>query len=191
MDFLLIRSKRKTLSLELKDGGVVVRAPKRASKKAIISFVESHRDWIERQKKKQEERRRATENIPPLTDEELDRLKEQAKAYFPERVRYYASLMGVSCNRVTLRFQKTRWGSCSTKKNLNFNCLLMLAPAEIRDAVIVHELCHLKEMNHSEKFYREVERILPDYKVRDQKLKEIGPLLTARLKNRQRLSEKA
>ena len=92
----------------------------------------------------------------------------------PERVKYYAPQIGVRCGRITIRNQKTRWGSCSAKGNLNFNCLLMLTPPEVIDSVVVHELCHLKEMNHSKKFYDEILRVYPDYKKWDKWLKQNG-----------------
>jgi predicted metal-dependent hydrolase len=87
-------------------------------------------------------------------------------------VEYYAQKIGVSFNGITIRCQRTRWGSCSSKGNLNFNCLLVLLPDEIIDSVVVHELCHLKQMNHSPKFYAEIEKILPDYKIRREWLKQ-------------------
>ena len=98
-----------------------------------------------------------------LTQSELDALKKDAKRLIPERVRYYAARLGITYGRVAIRAQHSRWGSCSSKGNLNFNCLLMLTPPEVIDSVVVHELCHLKEMNHSRRFYDEVYRVYPEY----------------------------
>ncbi|MBQ0026280.1 MAG: M48 family metallopeptidase [Lachnospiraceae bacterium] len=95
---------------------------------------------------------------------ELFELTKKAKKYIPERVAYYAPLVGVSYGRIAIRHQRSRWGSCSAAGNLNFNCLLMLAPPEVIDSVVVHELCHLKVMNHSKKFYDEVLRVMPEYR---------------------------
>ena len=83
--------------------------------------------------------------------------------------------------RVTIRNQKSKWGSCSSKGNLNFNCLLMLTPPEVLDSVVVHELCHLKEMNHSPRFYAEVRRVFPDYDKWDRWLKEHGAAIMRRM----------
>ena len=82
--------------------------------------------------------------------------------------------MGVSYGSITVREQKTRWGSCSAKGNLNFNWKLVLMPEEILDYVVVHELAHRLQMNHSTEFWDEVEKILPDYRKRRQWLKENG-----------------
>ena len=98
----------------------------------------------------------------------------------PERVRYFAPKVGVDYGMITIRNQKTRWGSCSARGNLNFNCLLMLAPSEVIDYVVVHELCHRKELNHSPRFWAEVARVLPDYKRQERWLKENGKRLMAR-----------
>ena len=89
--------------------------------------------------------------------------------------------MGVTVSNITMRNQKTRWGSCSSKGNLNFNCLLMLCPEEIRDYVVVHELAHLKELNHSPDFWAQVAEILPDYKERRKWLGDNGGAMIGRL----------
>ncbi|MCR5765939.1 MAG: M48 family metallopeptidase [Treponema sp.] len=90
--------------------------------------------------------------------------KKKAKVIIPERVKYYSNLSGITFNRISIRLQKSRWGSCSIDGNLNFNCLLILMPREVLDSVVVHELCHRRHMNHSHEFYDEVIRIYPDYK---------------------------
>ena len=98
----------------------------------------------------------------------------------PARVAYYAAQIGVSYGRITIRCQRTRWGSCSSAGNLNFNCLLLLAPPRVLDSVVVHELCHRKQMNHSAAFYREVYRVFPDYDRCRLWLRENGGALLAR-----------
>ncbi len=181
IDYTVIRSDRKTLSIEVKDAGVIVRAPRRVPAYQIKDFVEEHRSWIEKQLAKQEEASRRAADLPKLTEKELDALYDEAAAVIPERVRCYAKKLGVTYGRITIRCQKTRWGSCSAKGNLNFNCLLMLAPPECLDAVVVHELCHLKEMNHSKDFYDEVYKIYPEYDRWNRWLKDNGSSLIARV----------
>jgi predicted metal-dependent hydrolase len=113
-------------------------------------------------------------------NEEGRRMAEKAAEVIPGRVRYYSQRIGVTYGRITIRNQRTRWGSCSARGNLNFNCLLMLAPPEVVDSVVVHELCHRKEMNHSERFYAEVFRAFPDYLKWNRWLKENGEELLKR-----------
>ena len=98
---------------------------------------------------------------------------------FKRKVEYFAPIVGVSYGRITIRNQKTRWGSCSSKGNLNFNVALMRAPIEVLDYVVVHELCHRLYLNHSKDFWKEVERVLPDYRLREKWLKENGTRLMA------------
>ena len=171
-EYELIRSRRKSLAIQVKpDGGVIVRAPLRLAKYRIERFITEHEDWIRMQKKKVEKYR---EQIHIITEEERQNGILRAKKIFPERTAYFAKRMGVTYKRITIREQKTRWGSCSSAGNLNFNWLLILAPPEVLDYVVVHELCHRREMNHSQAFWKEVEKILPDYRERQKWLKDNG-----------------
>ena len=177
MQYRIIRSDRKTVALQIKAGEVTVRAPHAMRDNEIAAFVARHEDWI----------RKKLAMFPkqpsgaPLTEEDIHLLSNRARTVIPQRVRYYASLLGVQYNRVTIRHQKTKWGSCSGKKNLNFNCLLLLTPTEVMDSVIVHELCHLKHMNHSKEFYNEVLRVCPNYKTYNRWLKQNGAGIIRRM----------
>ena len=119
--------------------------------------------------------------MKPITYDEVKKLADEALKYIPERVKFYAPKVGVTYGKITIRNQRSRWGSCSSKGNLNFNCLLMLTPPEVIDSVVVHELCHRKEMNHSDKFYAEILKVFPDYWKWNKWLKENGNLLIKRM----------
>lgn len=178
MEYRIIRSRRRTVAIELTPRGeVLVRCPGRMAKRDIQRFVDSKADWIASHLAKLAGNR----DVTPFTPEEQKAMAQQAKQILPRKVARYAEEIGVTYGRVTIRTQHTRWGSCSAAGNLNFNCLLMLAPEEVQDYVIVHELCHRKEMNHSPRFWAEVAMILPDYPRQKQWLKENGSALLARL----------
>ncbi|MBQ3357246.1 MAG: M48 family metallopeptidase [Clostridia bacterium] len=181
MKYEIIRSNRKTLAAQIRDGKLIVRAPFRATAEEIERFVRKHRQWIETHLAKAQEAEKAAQNTHKLTDEEVKALVDRALKVIPERVAHYAPLVGVTYGRITIRNQRTRWGSCSSKGNLNFNCLLMLAPPQVLDSVVVHELCHRKEMNHSAHFYAEVLRVFPDYWEQYEWLKQNGSRLLALL----------
>lgn len=132
--------------------------------KDIERFIFLKKQWIEKHLELYEERQKKLRDLKPFTDEELKEITKKAKELIPERVKFYADKTGITYNRITIRHQKTRWGSCSSQGNLNFNCLLVLFPPEVLDSVVVHELCHRKYMNHSADFYNEVERIFPEYR---------------------------
>ena len=175
--YKVIRSNRKTIAIQIMpDGSVVVRSPKRMRVDEVRKFVNSKSTWIEKHLTN-----RVPRNEEKLTDSELKELRERTRILVTERVRYFAPLVDVTYNQIAIRAQRTRWGSCSSKGNLNFNCLLGLVPSEVLDYVVVHELCHRKELNHSDRFWNEVSRILPDYKARKQWLKDNGPSLIARI----------
>lgn len=175
MNYTLIRSKRQTVSIQLKpDGSVTVRAPLWMSSRAIEEFVQSKSGWIEKHLP-------SSPICEKLTDTELEELTKQAKSHIPQRVAFFAGQMGISYGSISIRHQKTRWGSCSGKGNLNFNCLLMLCPSEVIDSVVVHELAHRKEMNHSYQFYAIVYRFFPEYDKWHGWLKKDGSGLIARL----------
>ena len=175
MEVKIIRSKRKTVSIQVnQDLSITVRAPQRVTQKEIKRILEKNDSWIQKHIEMLREKQAEAEDVKKLTAEEIKTLAEQALKLIPQRVEYFARQVGVTYGRITIRNQKTRWGSCSSKGNLNFNCLLMLAPTEILDYVVVHELCHRKEMNHSKAFWTEVEKVLPDYRQSVQWLKENG-----------------
>lgn len=182
IEYSVVRSNRKSIGLEVKaDGQVLVRAPRFLPEARIREFVSQHEDWIIKHKKIVKQRAEEKKNTVKFTQEELDVLMAKAKAYIPQRVAHYAPLIGVRYGKISIRCQKTRWGSCTAKGNLNFNCLLMLTPPEVLDSVVVHELCHRKEMNHSKRFYEEVDKVFPAYKKWHQWLKTNGAGLLAKL----------
>lgn len=180
--FELVRSKRKTIALQVRPSGeVVVRAPLRMPRRQIDRFVDEHRAWVAATLEKVRARAAQADAAPKLTPDDLADLGKRARSVIPLRAAYFAPIVGVSYGRIAIRAQKTRWGSCSAKGNLNFNCLLMLAPPEVLDYVVVHELCHRLQMNHSPRFWAEVERVLPGYRAQRRWLKQHGPELMARI----------
>ena len=186
VDIEVVRSRRRSIGLEVRpDGRVILRMPNRLPKRDALAFLQSMEAWLRKAVAQVEARESFAEaaGLEPLTEEELSALTKAARAYFTEKCAWLAPVVGVDYGRISIRHQKTRWGSCSSKGNLNFNCLLMLAPEDIRDYVVVHELCHRKEMNHSRRFWAEVARVVPDYKEKERWLKENGPLLQRRLGN--------
>ena len=130
---------------------------------------------------KVEERRKELKTIEKLSMTEIHKLADLALKVISVKVKHYAGLMNVQYGRITIRNQKTRWGSCSSKGNLNFNCLLMLAPDEVVDYVVIHELCHLIDMNHSKAFWKQVEQMMPDYQKHRKWLKDHGNEIMERM----------
>jgi predicted metal-dependent hydrolase len=165
-EYRVERSMRKTISMRFKNQELIVKAPFFVTKGMIDDFVNKNTDWIEKQVSRQEE--------SILDPEKIDEYKKEARAYIVPTVEKYALKFGFHYNKIRITSATTRWGSCSSKKNLNFSYRLILAPKEAVDYVIVHELCHLRQMNHSKKFWNEVANIMPDYKIHEKWLKQHG-----------------
>jgi len=178
----VIRSNRKTLAFRVVGSSALeVRAPLLLPQREIEKKLRQNASWIEKHLALYQKRQAEKEKLAPFSEQDIRELARQALEQLPHRVKYFAGLMDVAYGQITIRNQKTRWGSCSSKGNLNFNCLLMLCPPQVRDYVIVHELSHRKHMDHSAAFWAEVERVLPDYKQHRDWLKREGQTLIARL----------
>ena len=219
MQYTLIRSKRKTLSIHIKDTGVEVRAPLKMPGRDIEFFVASKEKWITDRLAQLQERSRQREffelnygdaimlrgtqrvitamsKVPPGFGDKLLYLppglsagqiksacvkiyRKTAGDYLRERVDLYSKKMGALPQAVKINGAKKRWGSCSSKRVLNFSWRLIMAEDEVIDYVVVHELAHLIRMDHSPRFWLIVENILPNYREHRRRLKELGDKLSA------------
>ena len=170
----LRRSKRaKRLRVQIEsDGTVIAIAPIRASRAVVLEFVESQVAWIKKSRAKVLSAERDP-NITTLCPKHYAAHKEHARTLIHVRVEHYCEAHGFAVNTIRVKRMKTQWGSCSPKKNLNFNYKILFLPAHVQDYLIVHELCHLREMNHSARFWAQVEAILPDHKERRKALRKI------------------
>ena len=171
----IIKSSRKTIAVEVRqDGSVLVRAPRNCPQSRIDTFLKEKQAWVLAKVEEQKEKEADSMKIQPLSEAEQRLYRDKAREIFEQKVSYYAQMMGVSYGRIAIRDQKTRWGSCSGEGNLNFNWRLIFAPAGVLDYVVVHELAHRKEMNHSPRFWRVVEDTMPEYRKYQKWLKENG-----------------
>ena len=178
LPYTLIRSKRKSYAISISpDGQITVRAPLVTSDREVRQILSQKQHWIVTKYLEQQEKQ-INKPVSGLTDAQRNALTQRyivaAKEYFPKRAAYFRQFTGGTYNRITIRDQKTRWGSCSAKGTLSFNWRLMLAPPAILDYVVVHELCHLTHMNHSAAFWQAVEAVYPDYRSARRWLKEHG-----------------
>lgn len=176
----IIYSNRKTLAIQITtDGTVKVRAPKQISHSVIEEFLKEKENWVLKhlQKKKETQHAGVFQNQAPLSEEDRHRYREIARDIFTQKTAYYAQIIQVTYGRISIREQKTRWGSCSSEGNLNFNWRLIFAPEEVLDYIVIHELAHRREMNHSPAFYTIVKEVMPDYKKQQKWLRENGQQL--------------
>lgn len=169
--FEIIRSKRRTLALEItRDARLLVRAPLYVSQREIETFVSAHDAWI--QNKLTAARARAAA-ICALSEEEIMRLRKQAADILPAKTAYFSARMGLTYSRVRITDAKNRFGSCGKNGNICYSWRLMLYPDAAQDYVVVHELCHLVHFNHAAAFYALLSEVLPDYKARAALLKAV------------------
>ena len=163
MDYDILYSARRTVCITVKDKRVVVKAPFFTSKSRLDELVLRHERWIEKQLQRQKNERLKDSM---LTDEQIAQLRKSARHYLTAKTKEYAENMGLKFGRITITSAKTRFGSCSSSGNISYSWRLMLYPTEAIDYVVVHELSHIVEMNHSKRFWAIVEGVLPDYKER-------------------------
>lgn len=176
------QSNRKTIAFEIKEAGVlIVRAPFYMTRSEILTQISRHQAWIDSHMEKAAHREQERETSTKFSQKEIRQMADAAAAMIPPKVEKYAQMLGVGYGRITIRSQRTRWGSCSSKGNLNFNCLLTQVPEHVMDYVVVHELCHRIEMNHSGRFWNLVGQIMPDYKTCRKWLKDNGNSLIQKL----------
>lgn len=173
-EYTTVRSNRRSMSVEVnKDGSVILRVPRWTSGREIEKFLSERAEWIERHLERAKSRDERY-NYDRYTELEIDQLKKSARETILPLIERYKVKVGVSPVSVRINRARTRFGSCSAKNTLNFSCFLMLYPIRAIEYVVVHELCHIKEHNHSRSFYREIERVLPDYRERVRILHEAG-----------------
>ena len=181
----LIRTSRKTIAIQITlDGDVTIRAPRDCEKAEIDDLIRDRREWIEEKRAEflaqKRECEKKQEQFPKITPESEREFRRLAKEKIPKRVALFAEQVGVDYGKITIKDTKSRWGSCSYQGNLNFCWRLILAPEEVLDYIVVHELCHRLEMNHSARFWAEVKRVLPEYEKGKEWLKENGLALLER-----------
>lgn len=177
-NYSLNRSGRKTIAIHVKsDGSVEVRAPHWAKQEAIDAFVRKKEEWIRGTQEKMTIRK-AEQRVIALSPRQVLAAKQEAKAYLNERCAHFAPRMGVQYKGVKVNSARARWGSCTSAGSLNFTYRLIFAEPELIDYVVVHELAHRREMNHSPQFWEVVEQILPDYRQRRKALGEFQRQIT-------------
>ena len=168
MEYTIVYSDRKTVCLNIKNAKLIVRAPRGLDKAEIEKIVSKHMDWIN---KKIEYQRNKAQRLKKDTAEDVQRLKKEAREYFAKRTEEISNIMGINYSRVKITSAAHRFGSCSSEGNICYSYRLMKYPERAREYVIVHELAHRLEMNHSKKFYNIIAKYMPDYKERRRLLK--------------------
>jgi predicted metal-dependent hydrolase len=175
IDYTLKRSRRaRTMRLAIyPDGNVVVTAPSMFGLSAIEAFILKHSAWV--RKKVQETRGRT---ILRIRRKDVPGLKKQALALAVERSLHFASYYGVSFNKISIRAQKSRWGSCSERGNLSFNYKIALLDSRLADYIVAHEICHIRQFDHSKAFWALVAEQFPDHQELRLKLRNTATIFS-------------
>lgn len=179
LDCQVIASDRRNISLQITENKkILIKVPRWLPEYRLNSFITEKKDWIIKTYNSIPDPKELSIREQNQLEALEKRYRKAAKEYIPGRVAHFHQFTGGSYDKIVIRDQKTRWGSCSSNGTLSFNYRLMLAPPSILDYVVVHELCHLKHMNHSPEFWAAVESVIPDYKIRRKWLKDHGSELT-------------
>lgn len=178
MNYILIRKKRKTISISVNsDSTVLVKAPLRVPKFSIDLFVSSKKDWITHQQSRQNTKI-SDFPIPILTNDQITLIKKEFLTDMTSLAQDLATKMGVSFSRLSLSSAKSRWGSCSSRGNIRLNWKLSLLPYPLQRYLIIHELAHRIHMNHSNNFWELVQRFDIHYKQHNSQLKQYSHFLS-------------
>lgn len=143
------------------EASILVTAPKTTPKYFIQAFLAEKKEWIRRQK--EEMAARSESILADHSKEQFKKYKKEALKIAKKKVRQWNALYQYNVGDIRVKRMRTQWGSCSSKQNLNFNYKIYFLPEELQDYLVVHEICHLKEMNHSPRFWKLVEQAVPDY----------------------------
>jgi predicted metal-dependent hydrolase len=169
MDFIRHPRARRYVLRVRPDGSLRVTLPRWGSRRHAELFVEQQRSWIERQKAHAERNRTA---LPVYSPDTLQLLRLRAERELPDQLYRLADRHGVTVSRVSVRNQRSRWGSCSPAGHICLNWRLVLMPDAVRHYVLIHELMHLRRLDHSRHFWRLVAHACPDYEEARQWLRE-------------------
>lgn len=172
LPIVLKKTNRKSMSIQVTpEEQLLIKSPLHVSDKEICRFLQQKTFWIYKQAKRVQ---KENETRIVRSEEEVKKLKEEARSVLSHKTFQYANMLGVTYNRIRIGSQKTCWGSCSSKGTISYNWRLILMPEEIQNYVVVHELCHLFEMNHSKRFWEKVASVMPDYVTYRKWLKQNG-----------------
>ena len=163
--YTIKKAKIKNLYIHIKEGQVIVKAPIKLKEEYIQEFINKKSKWIYENVKRYEQKPKIEKKIE---QKDIERLKEIVE----KNIFKYSKTLQVIPNKIKIKDIKYAWGSCSSKKNITINLKLALKDEKAIEYVVLHEMCHLKEMNHSKKFWNLVEENMPDYKIYKRKLKE-------------------